>query len=405
MLVVSVGFTSAFAVATLRVERRRQAVEGEVAGLVFEIIGGLAKLRVAGAERRAFAVWTRRFREERDLAFRVGVYENFVAVFNDVLPLVGMLALLGTTGYLITRGTALNTGDFVAFNAAFGSFFASGIMLSDTLIHSLNLVPLMERARPILQSRLETAAARPDPGELTGRIEVSHVSFRYKGDGPPILRDVSVHAAPGEFVALVGPSGSGKSTLLRLLLGFEAPEAGAIYFDGHNLGLVDLTGVRSQMGVVLQSSRLLAGDIFENIIGTAPLTVADAWSAAEMAGLADDIRAMPMGMQTVVSEGGSTLSGGQRQRVLIARALVRRPRIVLFDEATSALDNRTQEIVSRSLENMAATRIVIAHRLSTVRHADRIVVMAAGQIVQQGSYDELASASGLFATMIARQLI
>jgi len=402
---VSIAFTSALAIATIRVERRRQAANGVVAGLIFEIIGGIAKLRVAGAEGRAFAVWARKFRTESELAYRVGVYENWVEVFNSVLPVVSRMLLLGTTGYLMTSGLAVHTGDFVAFNAAFGAFLGAGIQMSSTLINSLHIVPIMERARPILDARLETSAAKPDPGELTGEIEISHVSFRYKADGPAILRDVSLRASPGQFVALVGPSGSGKSTLLRLLLGFEQPESGAIFFDEQELGLVDLTAVRSQMGVVLQSSRLLAGDIFQNIVGSSPLTLDDAWAAAEMAGLGDDIREMPMGMNTVVSEGGSTLSGGQRQRLLIARALVRRPRIVLFDEATSALDNRTQEIVTASLGAMQATRIVIAHRLSTIRHADRIFVMEAGQVVQQGTYDELAQVPGLFARMMARQVI
>jgi NHLM bacteriocin system ABC transporter ATP-binding protein len=402
---LSIAFTSALAIATIRVERRRQAANGVVAGLIFEIIGGIAKLRVAGAEGRAFAVWARKFRIESELAYRAGVYENWVEVFNSVLPIVSRTLLLGTTGYLLTSGIAVHTGDFVAFNAAFGAFLGAGIQMSSTLINALHIVPIMERARPILEARLETSAAKPDPGELTGQIEISHVSFRYKADGPAILRDVSLRAAPGQFVALVGPSGSGKSTLLRLLLGFEQPESGAIFFDEQELGLVDLTAVRSQMGVVLQSSRLLAGDMFQNIVGSSPLTLDDAWAAAEMAGLAGDIREMPMGMNTVVSEGGSTLSGGQRQRLMIARALVRRPRIVLFDEATSALDNRTQEIVTTSLANMQATRIVIAHRLSTVRHADRIFVMEAGQVVQQGSYEELAQAPGLFARMMARQVI
>jgi len=403
-LFASIIFTSVFAIVSLRFERRRQAADGKVAGLVFEMIGGIAKLRVAGAERRAFAVWTRHFREERQLAFRVGTYENFVAVFNEVLPILSRIALLGTTGYLLTSGTPLDTGAFVAFNAAFGAFLASGIALNSTLIGSLNIIPMMERARPILEASLEAPEARPDPGELTGHIEVSHVSFRHHTDGPAILSDVSVHARPGEFVALVGPSGAGKSTLLRLLLGFDSPESGAIYFDEQDLATVDLTAVRAQMGVVLQSSRLLAGDVFQNIVGSSPLTIADAWAAAEMAGLDDDLHEMPMGMHTVVSEGGSTLSGGQRQRLLIARALVRNPRIILFDEATSALDNRTQEIVSESLENLNATRIVIAHRLSTVRNADRIYVLEAGKVVQHGTYDELSQVPGLFATMVARQL-
>jgi ABC-type bacteriocin/lantibiotic exporter with double-glycine peptidase domain len=230
------------------------------------------------------------------------------------------------------------------------------------------------------------------------------VSFRYGADGPPILEDVSLSVEPGEFVALVGPSGSGKSTLLRLLLGFDSPSTGTVYYDGHDLASVDVSAVRGQIGVVLQSSRLMAGDVFTNIVGSAPLTMDEAWAAAEMAGVADDIRAMPMGMHTLVSDGASTLSGGQRQRLLIARALVRRPRLVFFDEATSALDNRSQEIVSRSLERTNATRLVIAHRLSTIRHADRILVIERGHVVQAGSFDALARQPGLFAQLIARQV-
>jgi ATP-binding cassette subfamily C protein len=216
---------------------------------------------------------------------------------------------------------------------------------------------------------------------------------------------VSFEIRPGEFVAFVGPSGAGKSTILRLLLGFEQPERGAVYYDGHDLASVDVGAIRRQCAVVLQQSRLLAGDIYTNIIGASPLTVEDAWRAAEQAGLADDIRAMPMGMHTVVSEGGSTLSGGQRQRLLIARALVRNPRVVFFDEATSALDNRSQEIVTRSLEQMHASRVVIAHRLTTVQRADRIFVMQAGRIVQQGRFDELLAREGLFQQLAARQLV
>ncbi len=210
---------------------------------------------------------------------------------------------------------------------------------------------------------------------------------------------------PGEFVAVVGPSGSGKSTLLRMLLGFEKPDGGVLYYDGQDLNAVDLSAVRSQMGVVLQNSSLISGTVFDNIVGSAPLSIDDAWAAAEMAGLSADLKALPMGMHTIISEGGGNLSGGQRQRLLIARALVRKPRILFFDEATSALDNRVQEQVSRSLERLNATRVVIAHRLSTIRNADRIYVMQAGRVVQSGSYDELAARPGLFAELMARQTL
>ena len=240
---------------------------------------------------------------------------------------------------------------------------------------------------------------------LTGDIEVQHAAFRYSAERPLVLRDLSLRIKPGEFVALVGPSGSGKSTLLRLLLGFEHLDSGAIYFDGQDLdGPRRATSLRRQIGVVLQNGRLMSGDIFTNIVGSSTATLDEAWEAARMAGFAEDIEAMPMGMHTVISEGGGTLSGGQRQRLLIARAIVHRPRILLFDEATSALDNRTQAIVSASLERLQATRIVVAHRLSTIRNADRISSSIAGAIVQSGTYDELMRRDGPFAELARRQI-
>ena len=208
----------------------------------------------------------------------------------------------------------------------------------------------------------------------------------------------------GEFVAIVGPSGCGKSTLFRLLLGFEQPEAGSIFYDAQDLKGLDLNSVRRQIGVVLQNSTLFRGDVFANIIGSKPLTLDDAWEAARLAGLDNDLRQMPMGMHTVITDGGGGLSGGQRQRLMIARAIVSKPRILLFDEATSALDNNTQAIVSRSLEGLKATRIVIAHRLSTVQNADRIYVFDEGNVVQSGTFTELIQQDGLFAALAKRQL-
>jgi ABC-type bacteriocin/lantibiotic exporter with double-glycine peptidase domain len=255
-----------------------------------------------------------------------------------------------------------------------------------------------------LETLPEVSEGNRHPGELQGNIEISHVHFRYHPDTPLVLRDVSLSVKPGEFVAIVGPSGSGKSSLFRMLLGFEKPEAGAIYYDAQDLAGLDVQVVRQQVGAVIQNARLASGSILENILGSAPLTVDDAWEAARLAGLAQDISEMPMGMHTIVSEGGGNLSGGQRQRLLIARALVRRPRIFLFDEATSALDNRTQALVSRSLETLQSTRVVIAHRLSSIVNANRIYVMEKGVLVESGSYSELVNQSGLFKELAKRQL-
>jgi ABC-type bacteriocin/lantibiotic exporter with double-glycine peptidase domain len=250
----------------------------------------------------------------------------------------------------------------------------------------------------------EVDIAKSEPGDLTGNIEINHVHFRYTEDGPMILKDVSAQIHPGEFIALVGPSGSGKSTLFRLLLGFETPFSGAIYYDAQDLAGLDVGAVRRQLGVVLQNSRVMAGDIFGNIVGALPLTRDEAWEAARLAGFDEDIKQMPMGMDTVLNYGGGTLSGGQRQRLLISRAIAHKPRIFYFDEATSALDNKTQSIVSGSLEQLKVTRVVIAHRLSTIRNADRIYLLKDGVVAENGTYDELMAREGSFAELAKRQL-
>jgi ABC-type bacteriocin/lantibiotic exporter with double-glycine peptidase domain len=298
----------------------------------------------------------------------------------------------------------MKTGEFLAFLVAFTQCIVAALTLNSTVVSSAKIVPLYERSKPILEAIPEVTESKADPGMLVGDVEISQVTFRYAQGLSPALRDVSIKIPHGQFVAVVGPSGSGKSTLLRLLLGFETPENGAIYYDGQDLNGLDVQSVRRQIGVVLQSSRPIGGTLFENIIGSAPLTVKDAWEAARMAGIEEDIRRMPMGLHTFLAAGGQGISGGQRQRLLIARAIVGRPRILLFDEATSALDNRTQETVSRSLESLQSTRIVIAHRLSTILHADRIFVLDKGAIVQSGCYQELMEQEGLFREFAKRQL-
>jgi ATP-binding cassette subfamily C protein len=403
MMILSLVIVLYFAKRTVRTQRENLAVQGKVSALVYQMISGIAKLRVAAAEGRLFARWAERFREQAELDHKSHAYQNAIKVYNDVLPVLSSLALFWIAGYLVRTGHIIDTSTFIAFNAAYGSLFASLTQLSDTVVNVMGVQPIIERAKPILDVVPEVEAAKPDPGALAGRIEVYHVTFAYKQGGPLVLDDVSFSAMPGEYVALVGPSGSGKSTTLRMLLGFEEPDSGVVYYDGQDLRAVDLSGVRSQIGVVLQNSRLMSGSVFDNIVGSAPLTIDEAWTAAEMAGLSDDIKEFPMGLHTVVAEGGANLSGGQQQRLLIARALVRRPRMIFFDEATSALDNRTQEQVSQSLDRLNATRVVIAHRLSTIRNADRIYVMEKGRVTQAGSFEELATQKGLFRDLMARQ--
>jgi ATP-binding cassette subfamily C protein len=391
------------ALAQLRYQRQIYDLRGKIGGIVLQLITGISRLRVAGAEDRALAVWARDFSAQRKLAFRARSVANNLAAFNAAVPIVSTMVLFATVS-LLPRGS-LSLGTFLAFNVAFAQIIFSALTMSSAIGFAIQMVPLYERTRPILDTLPEVDVTKAMPGDLSGDIEISHVSFRYQADGPLILDDVSLHIRPGEFVAFVGPSGAGKSTLIRLLLGFEAPTAGSLYYDHEDLAALDLQAVRRQIGVVLQDGKLMSGDLFSNIIGSSLLTQEDAWEAARMSGLDQDIMQMPMGMNTYIGEGGSTLSGGQRQRLLIARAVVSRPRILFFDEATSALDNETQARVSHSLESLKATRIVVAHRVSTVKNADRIIVLSSGRIVEQGKYAELLDRGGLFAELVKRQLV
>jgi ATP-binding cassette subfamily C protein len=299
----------------------------------------------------------------------------------------------------------MSTGQFLAFSAAFGAFLRSVLDVISAGLQTLSLIPLYERAKPILTHPVESEGHSDVRIELEGAIELSHVSFRYQPEAPLVLDDVSLRIEPGEFVAIVGPSGSGKSTLLRMLLGFDTPSEGGVFYDGQALTSLDLRAVRRQIGVVLQHSRVMAGDIYNNIVGNSGLTIDDAWRAARQAAFDKDIEEMPMGMHTVLSQGGGTLSGGQRQRLLISRALASQPKLLFFDEATSALDNRTQATVSESLEALRVTRVVIAHRLSTIQHADRIVVLERGRVVQSGRFEKLIDEGGTFAALARRQMM
>ncbi|WP_242065125.1 NHLP family bacteriocin export ABC transporter peptidase/permease/ATPase subunit [Nostoc sp. FACHB-133] len=405
---LNMAVTIIFGIAIVRKARSGLNYEGKIYGVVVQLINGVAKLRVAKAETRAFAYWGQQYTQQLKLMLGRQSIEDNLAVINQVLPTLTTAALFWFAASLIeqshlSRQPSLSTGTFLAFNAAFSTFIHGVTSLSNTAVEVLQVLPLWQRAKPILLAEPEIKLNQADPGKLSGRLALKRISFRYGNDSPLVLDNVSIQAEAGEFVAIVGSSGSGKSTLLRLLLGFESPKSGKVYYDGQDLASVDIHAVRRQLGVVLQNSRLMSASIFNNITSGTTLTIDQAWEASRMAGLADDIAAMPMGMHTVVSEGGSNLSGGQRQRLLIARALALKPKILLFDEATSALDNTTQAIVSQSLDKLQVTRIIIAHRLSTIRNAHRIYVLKAGRVVQQGTFQELATTEGLFAQLIARQ--
>ncbi|MCP3943143.1 MAG: NHLP bacteriocin export ABC transporter permease/ATPase subunit [Desulfobacteraceae bacterium] len=383
--------------------RKQTRIEGKISGRLLQFLNAITKLRVSGSEDRVFSIWAKDFSKKKKISFKGGMIKTFLTTFNSVFGLFSLMAIFSWL-ILQEKGAGMETGEFLAFNAAFASLTAAVIQMVMSLNLFIMAVPYFERIRPILQHIPETSADKIDPGELSGKIELNHIGFRYAQDGPAVLKDISINVEPRSFVAIVGRSGSGKSTLIRLLLGFEKPESGTIYYDNQDLAELDVTQVRQNMGIVMQGGNVMAGDIFNNIIGSHPLTLDDAWEAASMAGLDEDIKQMPMGMNTVIMEGASTLSGGQRQRLIIARAIVNRPRILIFDEATSALDNKTQAIVSQSLKNLKTTRIIIAHRLSTIKDADQIYVMDNGQIKESGRYTELMKKNGLFAKIAQRQI-
>jgi ATP-binding cassette subfamily C protein len=408
LILVAMLVTIVSNVVQLRHQRSQAKVRGAIQGMVLQFLSGIAKIRVAGAEDHAFRLWASQYALLRRITFRVARIENYIQVFDAGFPVICSLVIFA---FLIKSNTAegaagMSTGAFIAFNTAFNLLLAAMLSISRISLSLLAIVPEYERLKPIITSEQEVSGERKHPGDLTGEIDIVHVNFRYEADSPLVLQNVNIKIRPGEFVAFVGPSGSGKSTLLRLLLGFEAPEAGHVLYDSQDLKTLDPRAVRQQIGVVLQTSKVMPTDMFQNIIGpSTTLTIDDAWRAAEMAGLAADIRAMPMGMFTVVSEGGATFSGGQRQRLMIARAIVKKPKILFFDEATSALDNVTQKIVTDNLERLRATRIVIAHRLTTIANADRIIVVVKGRVVEEGTYAELMAKGGDFAELAKRQLV
>jgi ATP-binding cassette subfamily C protein len=385
-------------------EARHLDLQGKIGGFVLQLISGVGKLRVAAATTRALAVWSRQFATQKQYFISSQQAANALGIFESAFSTIATLIIFAAASFTGSK-LLLDIGGFLAFFTAFGQSmgwiggWAAGV--SEALI----AIPQLRRLRPLITGVTEVSEDRKSPGELLGAIELSRLTFRYVPSGPPVVDNISLRIAPGEYVAIVGPSGSGKSSLFRLLLGFERPEAGVVFLDGKAIDTLDISAVRRQFGVVLQSARLANGSIYENICGGVQLPLEQAWEAARLAGLDADIQSMPMGMQTVVSEGVNTLSGGQRQRIMIARAVARRPRILLFDEATSALDNQTQAIISASLGNLNVTRVVIAHRLSTVRQADRIIVLVDGKIVQSGTYTELNATPGTFASFAKRQLL
>jgi len=409
LAIVAIVIISLLGFAKLKYDRQIADHQGEIQGFLFEFLSGINKIRVSGTENRVFSMWANKFGKYKILGFKSGNFQNFVEVFKGAYPLITSIFFFSFIYYTVTQtdlmaAGMISVGVFLAFISAFNQFLGDCLNMCMSLISSLNIIPLYERVKPILEETPESTTGSVDPGELSGELEFNGVSFRYEEEQPLVLKDVSFKIKPGEMVAFVGPSGSGKSTVLRLLLGFEEAELGSVYYDGQAFDSLSKDLVRRQIGVVLQNGALMSGSIYQNIVGSSELTLQDAEAAAHLAGLEEDIEQMPMGMHTMISDGASTFSGGQRQRLMIARAIVHKPRILYMDEATSALDNRTQNIVSESLDKLQATRIIIAHRLSTIINADRIFVMDKGQIVESGTYKELMDKDGLFSQLAKRQI-
>jgi NHLM bacteriocin system ABC transporter ATP-binding protein len=401
VLALLAGVTWIAALAQKRAFTQGEQAEGAVSTFVHALTNGVRKLRLAGAEERAFVKWGDRFTRSRAKLIQVRKVTNAYAVFLAAFNALGLAGLF----FVVSRlaGSPVGPGTFLGFVTAFGIALNTTAALGRTglqLAFQLASAPYMQ---PVLDAVPLQQSNKSHPGPLSGAVEIANLSFRYGHEGPLTISGVSFAAAPGEFVAIVGPTGCGKSTLLKLLLGLEAPLAGAVLYDQRDLASLDLDAVRRQVGVVMQRAQLMPTSLFENVRGASDISLDEAWEAASLAGIADDIRAMPMGMYTLVTEGSQTLSGGQRQRLALARALARRPAVLLLDEATSALDNVVQAEVMRNLAELACTRIVVAHRLSTIRQADRIVVLDAGEVVEVGDYENLMAAGGLFARLAAGQ--
>ena len=399
IILITVGVSVATTLIQVRINRRKMELSAKESGMSFSLITGIQKIRLAGAEKRVFARWLNLYSASAELTYNPPLFIKINSVITTAITLFSNIAL-----YYLAIENHIDQSSYFAFTAAYGMLMGAFMSLSGIALTAAQIQPTLEMAEPFLSTEPETSQEKKIVTSVSGGVNLEHVSFRYSEDGPYIINDLSLKIRPGEYVAVVGRTGCGKSTLVRLLLGFEKAEKGAIYYDRNEINDVDLPSLRKQIGTVMQDAGLFQGDIYANIVITAPqLTLEEAWDAAEKAGIADDIRAMPMGMNTIISEGQGGISGGQRQRIMIARAIAPKPKLLIFDEATSALDNKTQKQVSEALDAMGCTRLVIAHRLSTIRHCDRILVLDGGKIIEDGTYEELIAQGGYFSELVERQ--
>lgn len=383
------------------VTMQQMELEAEENGLSYALVSGVEKIKLSGAERRAFAKWGRSYSEQAVYLYDPPLLVKVSGAVITSISLIGMIVI-----YYAAIFSNVDTAEYYAFITAYGMAKGALDALALMIVPTSHVAPIMEMVRPIIEAEPEVSEEKPVIKKLSGGIELNSVSFRYKEDMPPVLDDISLRISPGQYVAVTGETGCGKSTLMRILLGFEMPQRGAVFYDGKDVRSVDLKSLRTRIGIVMQNDTLFTGDIFSNITISDPsLTLEDAWEAAEISGLADDIRSMPMGMFTQISEGSGSISGGQRQRLMIARAIAPKPNILMFDEATNALDNITQKRVSDALDKMKCTRIIIAHRLSTIMQCDRIIVLKDGKVVEDGRFEELMEKNGCFTRLAGRQQV
>jgi len=402
---VVAGFTLTISLLAYKHVVFMRRMDAMISGFLLMAIRGINKIRVTGSKEKVFSLWAERYSQQKDHYRQKRNLLIVASIFTVTFPVLASMLIFIRVYDIFTSGLpGFGIGDFVAFNSAYLSFQGALIQTFMVTVPLLNINPTYQLFKPILEAETEDMNEKLDPGELTGNIEISNLSFKYADAPDCSLKDITLNISPGQFVAFTGSSGSGKSTLIRILLGFEYYNVGSILFDKKELKGLDIRAVRDQLGVVLQNSRIMQGTVLYNITGSSAYTEEEAWAAAEMAGCAKEIEALPNKMQTILPPGGDTLSGGQQQRIIIARALIRNPSILIFDEATSALDNETQQIVSLSIDKLKATRIVIAHRLSTIINADRIFVLDQGRLIEQGTYAELVEKKGFFAELTRRQL-
>lgn len=399
IILVTVIFSTISTLVQIRINKQIMEHEAKESGMTYAMITGVQKIKLAGAEKRVFAKWLNLYSAGAELVYNPPVFIKINSVISLGISLISNIIL-----YSLAVKSGISQSSYFAFTTAYGMLSGAFMTLSGMALSAARIKPILEMAEPFLNTEPETSDNKEIVTSISGGVELDHISFRYAENLPLVIDDLSLKVKPGEYVAIVGKTGCGKSTLMRILLGFEKPEKGSVRFDGKDINSLDLPSLRKRIGTVMQDAGLFQGEIYSNIVITAPeLTLADAWEAAEKAGIAADIREMPMGMNTVIGEGQGGISGGQRQRLMIARAIAPKPKLLMFDEATSALDNKTQKQVSEALDSMGCTRIVIAHRLSTIKHCDRIIVIDGGHIIEDGTYDDLIAANGYFAELVERQ--